>query len=78
MTDQFPSFGQMAELYTVEQDWLSEEFLVKINAHKYLLLTDELDLIYRSLATTKKAVITSSILARKLSLVLHYFQLIFY
>jgi len=39
MTDHFLSFEQMAELYTVEQDWLFEKFLVKLNTHRNLLLT---------------------------------------
>jgi hypothetical protein len=39
MTDPFLSFEQMAELYTFEQDWLFEKFLVKLNTHRHLLLT---------------------------------------
>jgi len=39
MTDHFLSFEQMAELYTVEQDWLFEKLLVKLNAQRRVLLT---------------------------------------
>ena len=39
MNDHFLSFEQMAELYTVEQDWLFEKFLMKLNTHRHLLLS---------------------------------------
>ena len=39
MTAPFPSFEQMAELHICEQDWLFEKLLVKLNAHRHILLT---------------------------------------
>ena len=39
MSDHFLSFEQMAELYTVEQDWLFEKLLDKLNSQRHLLLT---------------------------------------
>ena len=39
MTNPFLSFEHMAELYTVELEWLFEKFLIKLNSHRHLLLT---------------------------------------
>jgi hypothetical protein len=39
MTNDFLSFEQMSDLYTVEQDWLFDKLLDKLNAQRHLLLT---------------------------------------
>ncbi|MEN8229620.1 MAG: hypothetical protein ABFS38_15780 [Bacteroidota bacterium] len=39
MTTPFFSLEQMAAVYKVEQDWLFEKLLVKLNAHRHLILT---------------------------------------
>ncbi|MEN8228958.1 MAG: hypothetical protein ABFS38_12450 [Bacteroidota bacterium] len=39
MSTTFLSFEQLNEVYKVEQDWLFEKLLVKLNAHRHLILT---------------------------------------
>ena len=42
MVNHFFTFEQMAEVYTIEQDWLFRNLLSQLNAHAHLLLTAEL------------------------------------
>ena len=39
MNTGFFSLEQMAAIYEVEQDWLFEKFLGKLNAHEHLILS---------------------------------------
>lgn len=39
MTLPFLSFEHVTRLHTVEQDWLFEKFLIKLDSHRHLLLT---------------------------------------
>lgn len=39
MTQSFLPFEHVARLHAVEQDWLFEKFLIKLNSHRHLLLT---------------------------------------
>ena len=39
MTTPFLSLEQMATVYKIEQDWLFEKLLEKLNAHRHIILT---------------------------------------
>jgi hypothetical protein len=38
MTTTFLSLEQLTEVYKIEQDWLFEKLLEKLNSHRHLIL----------------------------------------